>query len=93
MLETAVDKLNAGVKYDVILTDVRMPGMSGVELRSFIIEKMPVMKNRIIFITGDIMGTDIKNFLTQNKVAYLAKPFNIELIKKHVDDIMTAGQT
>ncbi|MGP8080509.1 MAG: response regulator [Dehalococcoidales bacterium] len=44
--ETAVDKLNAGVTYDVILTDVRMPGMSGVELRLFIIEKMPVMKNR-----------------------------------------------
>ena len=91
--ETAVDKLNAGVTYDVILTDVRMPGMSGVELRLFIIEKMPVMKNRIIFITGDVMGTDINNFLTQNKLTFLSKPFNIELIKKHVDDIMTSGQT
>jgi PAS domain S-box-containing protein len=90
--KTALDKLNAGVTYDVILTDVRMPGMSGVELRSYIIEKMPVMNNRIIFITGDVMGADIKNFLTQNKLTFLSKPFDIELIKKHVNDIMTARQ-
>ena len=90
--ETAVDKLNAGVTYDVILTDVRMPGMSGVELRSYIIEKMPVMKNRIIFITGDVMGTDIKNFLTQNKLVYIAKPFDIKQVLEKIENIMMAGQ-
>ena len=64
----ALDKLGAGVIYDVILTDVRMPGMNGTEMYSRILEKTPAMKNRIIFITGDVMGADIKAFLTQNNL-------------------------
>ena len=87
----ALDKLSAGVSYDVILTDARMPGMSGKELYSKIIEKTPQMKNKIIFITGDVMGLDIKVFLAQNKLPYLAKPFDIELLKKQIDTIMNAG--
>ena len=89
----ALDKLGAGLTYDVILTDVRMPGMSGIELYSLILEKMPAMKNRIIFITGDVMGTDIKAFLTQNNLPYLAKPFDIKLLKEKIASILKSGQT
>ena len=88
----AIDKLNAGVIYDVILIDVRMPGMNGTEMYSHILEKTPKMKNRIIFITGDVMGADIKVFLTQNNLPYLAKPFDIKLLKDKIEVIMMAGQ-
>jgi nitrogen-specific signal transduction histidine kinase/ActR/RegA family two-component response regulator len=88
----AIDKLDAGVIYDVILIDVRMPGMNGTEMYSHILEKTPKMKNRIIFITGDVMGADIKVFLTQNKLPYLAKPFDIELLKKQIDVIIKTGK-
>ena len=87
----ALDKLSAGMNYDVILTDVRMPGMSGKELYARIIEKTPALKGRIIFITGDVMGLDIKAFLAQNNLSYLAKPFDIELLKEKIDTIMNAG--
>ncbi len=90
--DTALEKLNAGATYDVILTDVRMPGMSGIELYSHIIEKMPAMKDRIIFVTGDVMGADIKSFLTQNNLPFLAKPFNIELLKETIEHTLMAGQ-
>jgi CheY-like chemotaxis protein len=69
-----------------------MPGMSGTEMYSRILEKTPEMKNKIIFITGDVMGADIKVFLTQNKLPYLAKPFDIELLKDKIEVIMMAGQ-
>ena len=88
----AIDKLDAGVSYDVILTDIRMPVMSGTELYSYILKKMPKMKNRIIFITGDVMGADIKVFLTHNNLPHLAKPFDIELLKDKIEVIMMAGQ-
>jgi signal transduction histidine kinase/DNA-binding response OmpR family regulator len=87
----ALDKLGAGETYDVILTDVRMPGMNGIELYSRILEKTPAMKNKIIFITGDVMGLDIKAFLTQNNLSYLAKPFDTPLLKEKIEIIM-AGQ-
>jgi CheY-like chemotaxis protein len=88
----AIDKLDAGVIYDVILTDIRMPGMNGTEMYSHILEKTPEMKNRIIFITGDVMGADIKVFLTQNNLPYLAKPFDLKLLKEKIDLIMMADQ-
>jgi len=89
----ALDIIDAGTVYDVILTDVRMPGMSGIELYPLILRKMPSMKNRIIFITGDVMGLDIRTFLNQNNLPYLAKPFDIELLKEKIDTILKSGQT
>jgi CheY-like chemotaxis protein len=89
----AMDKLDAGVTYDVILTDVRMPGMSGIELYSYILEKTPAMKNRIIFNTGDVMGADIKTFLAQNNLPYLAKPFDIKLLREKIADIINVGHS
>ena len=88
----AMEKIGAGVMYDVILTDVRMPGMSGIEMYTRIVEKMPAMKNKIIFITGDVMGADIKNFLTQNNLAFLAKPFDIESLQEKISAIMNSGR-
>ncbi|HJX36779.1 MAG TPA: ATP-binding protein, partial [Dehalococcoidales bacterium] len=86
--ETAVNKLDAGSTYDIILTDVRMPGMSGIELHTHILEKSPAMKNKIIFITGDVMGADIKEFLVKNNLTYFAKPFDIEALKAKINRLM-----
>jgi PAS domain S-box-containing protein len=86
----AAAKLTVGATYDVIFTDVRMPGMSGIELYAYILEKVPAMANRIVFITGDTMGADIKAFLTQNNLIYLSKPFDIEALKEKVDTILGA---
>ena len=86
--ETAVNKLDSGLTYDVILTDVRMPGMSGIELHSYILMKTPAMKNKIIFITGDVMGADIKEFLMKNDLIYFAKPFDIEALKGTINNLL-----
>jgi CheY-like chemotaxis protein len=89
--EAAVAKLDAGITCDVILTDVRMPGMSGIELHSYILEKIPAMKNRIIFITGDVMGSDIKDFLMKNNLSFFPKPFDIEALKEKINSMVMAG--
>ena len=87
------DIIGAGKIYDIILTDVRMPGMSGIELYALILRKIPSMKNRIIFITGDVMGADIRAFLTRNELPFLAKPFDIKLLKEKINIILNGGQS
>jgi CheY-like chemotaxis protein len=88
---SAMEIIDAGTIYDVILADIRMPGMNGVELCSLILRKMPDMKNRIIIITGDVMGTDIKDFLKKNNLPYLAKPFDIKALKEQVQAIVNSA--
>ena len=88
---SAMEIIDAGTIYDVILADIRIPGMNGVELCSLILRKKPKMKNRIIVITGDVMGTDIKAFLTQNNLSYLSKPFNIEALKEKINAIVMSN--
>jgi PAS domain S-box-containing protein len=86
--DTVLNRLKAGEKYDVILLDIRMPGMSGTELYTHILETVPTLKGRIIIITGDVMGLDIKDFLTKNNLPSLAKPFDIKLLKEIIDKII-----
>ncbi|MGA7728804.1 MAG: PAS domain S-box protein [Dehalococcoidales bacterium] len=86
--DTVLNRLKAGEKYDVILLDIRMPGMSGTELYTHILEKAPELKGRIIIITGDVMGLDIKEFLTKHNLPSLSKPFDIKLLKEIIDKII-----
>jgi hypothetical protein len=62
--------------------------MSGTELYTHILETVPTLKGRIIIITGDVMGLDIKDFLTKNNLPSLAKPFDIKLLKEIIDKII-----
>ena len=89
---SAVEIVNAGTHYDVIVTDVRMPGMSGIELYSLIVRKMPEMKRGFIFITGDVMGADIKTFIHQNHLPAFSKPFEIKALMDKIENILSAGQ-
>jgi PAS domain S-box-containing protein len=88
-----MDKLVAGTRYDAILLDIRMPGMSGTELYAHIIQKLPVLKSKIIIVTGDVMGPDIKDFLTKNSLPYLVKPFDIKLLNENINKIIGSGQS
>jgi CheY-like chemotaxis protein len=65
-----------------------MPGMSGTELYFRVLEKAPASKDKIIIVTGDLMGLDIKAFLAQNKLPFLSKPFDIIRLKKQISDII-----
>jgi PAS domain S-box-containing protein len=88
----AVEKLDAGATYDLIFTDIKMPGMSGIELYLRISKETPEMKNRIVFITGDVMGSDTKNFLVKNRLPYLTKPFDMGLLTKQINSVLINGQ-
>ena len=62
--------------YDAILLDIRMPGMSGTELFSRILEKHPEQARRVIFITGDTSDLVTRKYLETHSIAYVSKPFD-----------------
>jgi CheY-like chemotaxis protein len=68
--------------YDLLIADLKMSGLDGIELYETLKKKRPDMANRTVFITGDTMSEETNDFLTATGRPYLAKPFTpIELIE------------
>jgi len=75
-------RLTDNKDYGLLIIDIKMPVMNGIELYKYISEQNPKLANRVIFISGDILGRDTELFLEETRRPFLAKPFNSgELIK------------
>jgi two-component system, NtrC family, sensor kinase len=83
----AMDKILAN-EYDLIVSDFKMPQMSGKELYSWIKENRPQLSNRIIFVTGDTVSLETRSFFEDNHNPYLAKPFKIEEVKEVIQQAL-----
>ncbi|HEX7364831.1 MAG TPA: response regulator, partial [Dehalococcoidia bacterium] len=74
--------------YDLILLDVKLPGMSGSEVYERIREISVSLTKRVVFITGDVMGADTESFLARTKAPFIAKPFNLENLKEQIISLL-----
>ncbi len=63
--------------YDLIISDIYMPGASGRDLYHWLKEYHPELLQRIVFITGDTVSPENRRFLTETGVRYLGKPFSL----------------
>jgi PAS domain S-box-containing protein len=61
--------------YDLILSDLRMPGLDGRGLYRALKQEHPEMLDRLAFITGDTLSAEIQAFLAETRAACLEKPF------------------
>lgn len=64
-------------KYDLVVCDLKMPRMDGPAFYRTIIETKPSLAKRILFVTGDVAGTDAERFLEDSGCRWLAKPFRL----------------
>jgi PAS domain S-box-containing protein len=92
-VETTGDAREALVKmdsasYDVVLIDIRMPGMSGMELYNDVKLRRPELAGRFIFITGDTSDENTRNFFGKNELSYLTKPFDRNILTQKVNGIL-----
>jgi CheY-like chemotaxis protein len=76
--------------YDVVFLDIRMPGMSGTELYGRILQKIPALARRVIFMTGDASDAGIRAFLTRNNLPFLTKPFEGKALEDKVRSCLEA---
>jgi PAS domain S-box-containing protein len=75
--------------YDVILLDVKLPGVSGIEIYKHLQKKAKPLARRVIFITGDVMGKETMAFLSRTRAPYITKPFDTEQLKKEIRLILS----
>jgi CheY-like chemotaxis protein len=77
----ALDLLEAGQRFDAVLTDLLMPEMSGMDLYREIRRRDPHLAERTVFLTGGAFTPGASEFLERESVECLEKPFELEAIR------------
>src|SRR5262249_51579404 len=62
--------------FDLIMSDLRMPGMWGTELYQRLKESKPELAERMVFATSESLTGDLKQFFEISGRPYLRKPFS-----------------
>lgn len=67
-----------GGPFDIVLSDMKMPAMTGDQLQRQLVEKCPELAGHIGFITGDSLSERVRNFLEDGRQQFIEKPVVVE---------------
>lgn len=87
--EKAFARLEAD-SYDVVLTDISMPGLSGLELLGHIRQKFP--DTPVIMISGIGDHEHAQGLIKLGAFDFLLKPFTLEVVEKSVQRAVEYGR-
>jgi CheY-like chemotaxis protein len=73
--------------FNVIISDINMPVMDGVEFFQKALETDSNIKNRFLFCSGDITP-EIEELYKEHGIKLLEKPINIQEVKEAVKDVI-----
>ena len=76
--------------YDVMLCDWKMPGLNGQQVYEQLRRTNPRFCQRIIFITGDVINDQMRQFLETEKRPCLIKPFTLSELHTTVQAVLKA---
>ena len=77
--QAAIHQL-ARQRYDVLVTDLKMTGPSGLDVLHFVKEQTP--STRVIVITGYATAEQAKESMKGGAVDFIAKPFRISHLRE-----------
>ncbi|MBL7209393.1 MAG: PAS domain S-box protein [Dehalococcoidia bacterium] len=80
-------------RYNLILLDIKLPDMSGIELYQRIQKIARSLTRRVVFITGDVIGARTTAFLSSTKAPHIAKPFDATQLKKEINRMLREGRS
>jgi len=87
----ALGLVNAGQRFDVILSDLMMPEMSGEELLSALREAAPDQAARMVIMTGGAFTQRSEDFLGSLALPHLTKPLTLENLRTAIHGALEAA--
>lgn len=84
----AMELLESSRDFDVILLDVRLPGVSGRALWKMMELNRPELCSRVIMVTADILSESTAELIETSGRPYLLKPFSTEQLSAAIEDIL-----
>ncbi len=86
----ALGRLQAGEHYEVILCDLMMPDMTGMELHGEIARIAPPLADRMVFLTGGAYTAQAREFLAAVPNPRLQKPFDAQRLRAVVREVLAS---
>ena len=77
-------ELMARKKFDVLVSDWKMPGLNGIRLHEHLLATHPESAKRTLFMTGDVVSDTFQTFLAEHQLTCLSKPFAISEFRSAV---------
>ena len=87
--EEALEIANQKDKIDLLLTDIIMPGINGIDLAKQFVTLYP--ETRILFMSG-FMCPSIAHFIPDDEKAFLQKPFPTNTLIAKMRSILSGSQ-
>jgi two-component system NtrC family sensor kinase len=76
--------------FDVIISDVRMPGMNGRELLASLRRERPDLAARLVFSTGDTFAPETAALIQESAVPTVTKPFDFAALDRVIREVVAA---
>jgi PAS domain S-box-containing protein len=88
----ALELILADPAFDVIVCDVMMPGMTGIDLHERVARERPERAGRFVFITGGTYTSRARDYLERVSNTRLDKPFHVADLVAAIDRVVAAGR-
>jgi DNA-binding NtrC family response regulator len=72
---SALEKIDNGI-FDILIADIKMPGLTGIELLGIVRERN--LETEVIIITGYGSITSVVDAMKKGARDYITKPFDLE---------------
>lgn len=84
----ALGLLAGGERFDLILCDLMMPEMTGMEMAARLREDLPAVSERLVFLSGGAFTPEAAEFLRSAGNRFIEKPFLPEDLRRRVQQLL-----
>lgn len=77
-----------GQAFDAVITDIRMPGMSGVALHAEIARRWPELARRVVIVSGDVQTDAVTTLAREFHLPALEKPFRLDALRAALTEVL-----
>ena len=74
--------------YDLVICDMKMPGLDGQHFYKSLERSGNPVRERFLFVTGDIVAAQTREFLERHRLPHVAKPFRVEELTEKVHAVL-----
>ncbi len=74
--------------FDLVICDMKMPGLDGQHFYKSLEHSGNSLRERFLFVTGDVIAAQTREFLERNHLPHVAKPFRVEELTEKVHGVL-----